>query len=70
MKPSWKDAPEWANYLAMDKGGMWCWFEGKPSSKNCLFWHHGGGRTKDVIVFDVGIDWEDTLEQRPKESNK
>lgn len=21
MKPNWKDAPEWANYLAMDASG-------------------------------------------------
>jgi len=30
MKPEWKDAPEWANYLAMDDDGSWYWFEHMP----------------------------------------
>ena len=29
MKPDWKDAPEWANWLAMDDCG-WAWFEFRP----------------------------------------
>lgn len=30
MKPSWDDAPEWAQYLAMDEGGCWYWHGGEP----------------------------------------
>lgn len=30
MKPDWKDAPEWARYLAMTETGAWFWFENKP----------------------------------------
>jgi len=32
MKPNWKDAPEWANYLAKDGGifGEWYWYEYEP----------------------------------------
>ena len=30
MKPDWKDAPEWANWLAMDENGAWCWYELEP----------------------------------------
>lgn len=30
MKPDWKDAPEWANWLAMDDSGAWYWHEEKP----------------------------------------
>ena len=29
MKPSWDDAPEWAEWLAMDHAG-WAWFEFRP----------------------------------------
>jgi hypothetical protein len=29
-RPSWKDAPEWAKYLAMDRNGLWYWFEERP----------------------------------------
>lgn len=24
-KPDWKDAPEWANWLAQDGEGQWIW---------------------------------------------
>lgn len=29
-KPSWEDAPEWANALATDGNGVWWWFENEP----------------------------------------
>ena len=34
MKPDWKDAPDWANWLAMDDYGTWYWHEEKP------FWRY------------------------------
>lgn len=30
MKPDWKDAPEWANWLAMDGDGRWNWYNCEP----------------------------------------
>lgn len=30
MKPDWKDAPEWARYLAMDNDGVWVWYAVEP----------------------------------------
>ncbi len=30
MKPDWKDAPEWAKWLAMDSDGEWHWYSHKP----------------------------------------
>lgn len=30
MKPDWKDAPEWANWLALDDDGDWVWHESRP----------------------------------------
>ena len=30
MKPSWNDAPEWAQYLAKDRSGVWWWYECEP----------------------------------------
>lgn len=29
-KPSWDDAPEWANYRARDQYSGWWWYELKP----------------------------------------
>lgn len=37
MKPDWSDAPEWANYLAMDNNGDWYWYEEKPEIC-CMSW--------------------------------
>lgn len=31
MTPSWKDAPEWAQWLALCNNGDWYWFELQPS---------------------------------------
>jgi len=30
MKPNWKDAPAWAEYVAQDGNGIWYWLEVKP----------------------------------------
>jgi hypothetical protein len=38
MKPDWKDAPEWANWLAMDEDGEWFWRESKPTvATDCFY---------------------------------
>jgi hypothetical protein len=30
-KPSWRDAPSWAQWLAQDSDGEWFWYSEKPS---------------------------------------
>ncbi len=30
MKPCWKDAPPWANWLARDTNGEWWWYSDQP----------------------------------------
>lgn len=30
MKPDWKDAPDWANYLCNIYNGSWFWEENAP----------------------------------------
>jgi hypothetical protein len=37
MKPGWRNAPEWANWLAMDKDSRWYWYEEEPV-KNQVMW--------------------------------
>lgn len=65
MKPEWNDAPDWANYLAMDMDGNWYWYENAPSIE---------GANDDVWSFDQGKierieieypNWKESLEQRP-----
>lgn len=31
MKPDWKDAPDWAMWLAQDTNGDWYWYEIEPT---------------------------------------
>ena len=68
MKHSWKDAPEWANYLAMDKDGTWNWYEVKPfiGKKIDMIgrqWVTGGNF---CTVDSIKNKWKSTLEERPK----
>lgn len=40
MKPDWKDAPEWARFVAMDPDGNWFWFSEEPRWDERLeIWH-------------------------------
>ncbi len=61
MKPNWKDAPSWANYLSMDMDGDWYWYENKPSAGN-IDWLSDGG----LSVPFSSIEWSETLESRPE----
>lgn len=63
MKPDWKDAPEWANYLAMDVDGQWHWYEAKPETHAS---DNGWWSVKGRMYFaGRGAAWMDTLEHRP-----
>ncbi len=63
-KPSWDQAPEWANYLAMDKDGEWYWFEDEPI-KSITTWIDRSGKIEYHNETPI-YDWEETLEKRPK----
>lgn len=62
MKPSWNDAPEWAQYLAMDSDGVWCWYRSKPTPDDhfCIWF------STDCRYEHVDSDWQDSLESRPE----
>ena len=62
MKPSWSDAPEWANWLAKDRGGEWYWYENEPNRFVPVF----GEKGEIVDLVDDVMYWA-SLEQRPKE---
>lgn len=61
MKPSWADAPEWANWLAMDEDGEWYWFENEPYRSDNA-WCTGG----KWQLACYGVDWMESLERRPE----
>jgi hypothetical protein len=60
MKPDWKDAPEWANWLAMDESGEWYWYDMAPDTGSCSWVSLGRSCSAGV-----GERWEDTLTKRP-----
>lgn len=61
-KPDWKDAPEWARYLAMAKVGVWYWYENEPTPE-VTSWDNNDGRFSYAGMTDT--PWRETLERRP-----
>lgn len=60
-KPDWKDAPEWARYLAKDKNGTWFWYASKPDKMESGYWNNTrGDRCTEVAT----PDWGDSLEKK------
>lgn len=62
-KPDWKDAPEWANYLAMDNDCEWYWFESEPAWMLAGYWQSNGGRFS--CAAQAGEAAVHTKERRP-----
>jgi hypothetical protein len=65
MKPDWRTAPSWANYLAMDENGELWWYEKEPGISE-ESWVVNYGR-----VEKAGYSaWRDSLQERPKETDE
>ena len=60
MKPDWKDAPAWANWLAMDSDGEWYWYALEPSIMEGV-WDAVGRIQRAWCVSDLSP----ILEKRP-----
>ena len=60
-KPDWKDAPEWAQRLAMDKDGLWFWHEEKPEPRS-RDWA-SNGEIREARTTRTG--WLSSSEPRP-----
>ena len=66
-KPSWKGAPEWAEWLAQDAHGDWWWHRETPKTKISEFDSIGA---KESNTGEVLGDWRDTLEKRPADMSE
>ena len=64
-KPSWKDSPVWAEWLAQDKDKEWKYL-GKNPTKYVDGW--AADKIKAVRSGEVLGDWRDTLEKRPEQT--
>lgn len=69
-KPDWKNAPYWANYLAMDKSGDWYWFENKPKKASDSFAMVPSWSKHCIASYFVDYRWDKTLEERPSLSRR
>lgn len=63
-KPSWKDAPEWAGWMAQDSYGGWWFYRNEPTLTSQVW--SGVDRYFSKSGGVIG-DWRDTLEMRPEE---
>ena len=66
-KPSWEDAPPWANYLARDADGRWYWYEIKPFADIFSRWLPTSGMSELAYKPPEYDTWHKSLEQRPVE---
>jgi len=66
VKPDWKGAPEWAQWLTQNADGCWLWWEEMPIAGKSQ-WVDGlyTGTISFGGVSPVIGDWRETLEQRP-----
>ena len=69
-KPSWDDAPEWAQWLAQSENGQWDWQSSKPVMCAAVWDIPGsGGHAWEYMnkgEAPAGHDWRETLERRPQ----
>lgn len=63
-KPDWKDAPEWAVWLAQDEDGLWWWHEQKPWQGYELNFWFSLGLTLVCGLGQPNPDWRETREER------
>lgn len=63
--PSWKNAPEWANWVAQDDDGEWSWFEYKPDLVEGLWEFVVGAVTRAGFGPEPRHPCE-TLQERPE----
>lgn len=69
-KPSWLDAPVWANWLAQDGDGEWFWHEYEPEAVRIVFtlagfWAASGSKFEWARTTPAYEPWDQTLEIRP-----
>lgn len=60
----WQYAPDWAEWLAMDKDGKWCFFECKPVIKGDIWIEPSEDGKVQVVTFPPVKAWAVSLEPR------
>ena len=63
-QPDWSQAPEWANWWAVDKDLLSFWHEDRPKFDEIEFYQFG--MFCDAPSFDYQGNWQDSLRKRPQ----
>jgi hypothetical protein len=69
--PDWKDAPEWAKYLTMDKHGTWMWWDIKPNFNHEMWFIMDNKKRVYINRECTNPDrlqpeyWKNSLQERP-----
>ena len=63
-QPDWSQAPEWANWWAIDKDLVSFWHEDKPKFDEIEFYQCG--MFCDAPRFNYQGNWQDSLRKRPQ----
>lgn len=67
VTPDWSQAPEWAEWWAVDADGQVLWLTKQPFILGAG-WANPGGVTRraESINLPLGVDWRTTLQRRPR----
>jgi hypothetical protein len=70
-QPDWSEAPQWAQWWAVDPDSIAYWFETKPVFE-FGYWYCGDKRSEKAgcEAVDLGLDHRMTLQQRPEGGGK
>ena len=63
-QPDWSQAPEWADWWAIDKDLVSFWHEDKPKFDEVEFYQCG--KFCDAPSFNYQGNWQDSLRKRPQ----
>jgi hypothetical protein len=69
VEPKWGDAPEWAQWWAVDKNGDANWFEHEPHTVGD-FWIQYGGNWQYCWSRGHTPGWKGTLRKRLEERGR
>lgn len=65
MEIDWSEAPEWANWVAIDANGEWFWFENEPKILSIQdIWDVKDGNVCPYELDDDPCDWKSSLRTR------
>lgn len=64
----WTCLPAWANYIALDKDGIWSWYESEPTPSEDFWMPASGGSgiiRQDFYPHNTFGTWKDNCHKKP-----